>query len=95
LRAASAISQCRAALPKLRRSTSPLLPAQIRKSITPDALISFEDGKPYKTLRRHLNGNDMTMERYHERYGLPRDYSSTADSYSEQRSVLARSLGLG
>jgi predicted transcriptional regulator len=70
-------------------------PSQIRKSITPDALISFVDGKPYKTLKRHLTGNGMTMEQYRERYGLPRDYPSTAASYSEQRSALAKSLGLG
>lgn len=70
-------------------------PAQIRKSITPDALISFVDGKPYKTLKRHLSKSGMTIEQYRERYGLPRDYPSTAASYSEQRSALARSLGLG
>jgi predicted transcriptional regulator len=70
-------------------------PAQIRKSVTPDALISFVDGKPYKTLKRHLTGNGMTIEQYRERYGLPRDYPSTAASYSEQRSKLALALGLG
>ena len=70
-------------------------PSQIRKSITPDALISFVDGKPYKTLKRHLTGAGMTIEQYRERYGLPRDYPSTAASYSEQRSALAKSLGLG
>jgi predicted transcriptional regulator len=72
-----------------------LTPAQIRKSITPDALISFIDGKPYKTLKRHLGINGMTIEQYRERYGLPRDYPSTAASYSAQRSALAKSLGLG
>jgi predicted transcriptional regulator len=70
-------------------------PAQVRKSITPDALISFIDGKPYKTLKRHLSRNGLTIEQYRERYGLPRDYPSTAASYSAQRSELARSLGLG
>jgi predicted transcriptional regulator len=69
--------------------------AQIRKSVKPDALISFIDGKPYKTLKRHLTGNGLTMDEYRERYGLPRDYPSTAASYSEQRSALAKSLGLG
>jgi predicted transcriptional regulator len=72
-----------------------LTPAQIRKSIRPDALISFIDGKPYKTLKRHLNRHGMTIEEYRTRYGLPRDYPSTAASYSEQRSALAKSLGLG
>lgn len=72
-----------------------LTPAQIRKSITPDALISFIDGKSYKTLKRHLTGNGLTIEQYRERFGLPHDYPSTAASYSEQRSALAKSLGLG
>ncbi|MGH1590541.1 MucR family transcriptional regulator [Methylobacterium phyllosphaerae] len=70
-------------------------PSQIRKSITPDALISFIDGKPYKTLKRHLNRAGMTIEEYRERFGLPRDYPSTAANYSAQRSALAKSLGLG
>ena len=70
-------------------------PSQIRKSVTPDALISFVDGKPYKTLKRHLNGVGMTIEQYRERYSLPRDYPSTAASYSEARSKLAHSFGLG
>ena len=72
-----------------------LTPGQIRKSITPDALISFLDGKPYKTLKRHLTGNGMTIEQYRERFGLPRDYPTTAANYSAQRSALAKSLGLG
>jgi predicted transcriptional regulator len=72
-----------------------LTSAQIRKSITPDALISFIDGKPYKTLKRHLSGNGLTIEEYRERYGLPRDYPTTAANYSAQRSALAKSLGLG
>ncbi|MCJ2134446.1 MucR family transcriptional regulator [Methylobacterium sp. J-026] len=76
-------------------ATEKLTPAQIRKSITPDALISFIDGRPYKTLKRHLTGNGLTIEEYRERYGLPRDYPSTAASYSAQRSALAKSLGLG
>ena len=72
-----------------------LTPAQIRKSITPDALISYLDGRPYKTLKRHLTGNGLTIEEYRQRFGLPRDYPTTAASYSAQRSELAKSLGLG
>ncbi|MGH1575582.1 MucR family transcriptional regulator (plasmid) [Methylobacterium sp. P31] len=72
-----------------------LTPAQIRKSIKPDALISFEDGKPYKALRRHLTIRGITPEAYREKWGLPRDYPMTAASYSETRSALAKSLGLG
>jgi predicted transcriptional regulator len=72
-----------------------LTPAQIRKSITHDALVSFEDGKPYKTLKRHLTLRGLSPEAYREKHGLPRDYPMTAASYSEQRSKLAHALGLG
>ncbi len=70
-------------------------PAQIRKSITPDALISFIDGKPYKTLKRHLTKHGLDLAAYRERYGLPADYPSTSVNYSAARSTLARTLGLG
>ncbi|WP_424753320.1 MucR family transcriptional regulator [Methylobacterium sp.] len=70
-------------------------PAQIKKSITPDHLISFEDGKPYKTLRRHLTLRGLSPETYRAKYGLPADYPMTSATYSAQRSELARSLGLG
>jgi predicted transcriptional regulator len=70
-------------------------PAQIKKSITPDALISFEDGKSYKTLRRHLSLRGLSAEAYRANYGLPADYPMTAASYSAQRSELARTIGLG
>ncbi|MCJ2051472.1 MucR family transcriptional regulator [Methylobacterium sp. J-070] len=69
--------------------------AQIRKSVTHDHIVSFEDGKPYKTLRRHLTLRGLTPEAYREKWGLPRDYPMTAASYSAQRSELARALGLG
>ena len=72
-----------------------LTPAQIRKSITRDHIVSFEDGKPYKTLRRHLTLRGLSPEAYRAKWGLPRDYPMTAASYSEQRSELARALGLG
>lgn len=70
-------------------------PAQVRKSITPEALISFEDGKPYKTLRRHLTIRGLTPEMYRAKHGLPVDYPMTSATYSAQRSALAQSLGLG
>lgn len=70
-------------------------PAQIRKSITRDALISFEDGKPYKTLKRHLTTFGLTIEQYRAKWGLPADYPTVAPSYSEARSAMAKALGLG
>ena len=67
----------------------------INKSITPDGLISFVDGKSYKTLKRHLTGHGLDMNSYRERYGLPSDYPSVAPSYSAARSEMAKNLGLG
>jgi predicted transcriptional regulator len=70
-------------------------PARIRKSITPDALISFFDGKPYKTLKRHLAVHGLTPRSYCERYGQPAGYPMTAPNYSAQRAGLAKGFGLG
>lgn len=69
--------------------------AAIKKSITPDALISFIDGKPYKTLKRHISLHGLDAYSYRERYGLPSDYPMTAPSYSERRSALAKGMGFG
>ncbi|GJD97093.1 MucR family transcriptional regulator [Methylobacterium iners] len=70
-------------------------PAQIRKSVTDEGLISFEDSKTYKTLKRHLAGRGLTPESYRAKHGLPADYPMTSAAYSAQRSALAHSLGLG
>ena len=70
-------------------------PAQVKKSITDGGLISFEDGRTYKTLKRHLAGRGLTPESYRAKYGLPVDYPMTSAAYSAQRSALARDLGLG
>lgn len=72
-----------------------LTAAQIRKSVTPDALISFIDGRGYKTLKRHLTAHGFDPTSYRAHFGLPVDYPMVAASYSETRSGLARSLGLG
>ncbi len=70
-------------------------PAQIRRSITPDALTSFIDGKDYKTLKRHLGVHGLDPSSYRARFGLPADYPMVAPSYSELRSNLSKSFGLG
>lgn len=67
----------------------------IRKSVTPDAIISMEDGKPYKSLKRHLSGRGMTPQEYREKWGLPHDYPMVASAYATKRSELAKSFGLG
>ena len=92
--ALSGIAGGEAAAPKEEPIEKPS-PAQIRKSITHDGLVSFVDGKTYKTLKRHLTGAGLDPASYRQRYGLPSDYPMTAPSYSEQRSALAKSLGLG
>jgi predicted transcriptional regulator len=75
--------------------TKKLTAAQIRKSITPDALISFEDGRPYKMLKRHLTSVGLTPADYRAKWGLPKDYPMTAATYAASRSALAKSIGLG
>ena len=72
-----------------------LTPAQIRKSITPGGLVSFEDGKTYQTLKRHLSTRGMTIEAYKAKWGLPKDYPATAPAYAARRSELAKAAGLG
>ncbi|MBX9802135.1 MAG: MucR family transcriptional regulator [Caulobacteraceae bacterium] len=69
--------------------------AEIKRSITADHLISFIDGKEYRTLKRHVGLHGMTMDEYRERFGLPADYPSTAQSYSALRSAMAKAIGLG
>lgn len=76
-------------------TTTRATPAQIRKSITRDALVSFEDGRPYKSLKRHLSTRGLTPSQYREKWGLPSDYPMVAPSYSEARSALAKAAGLG
>jgi predicted transcriptional regulator len=68
---------------------------EVKRSISRDALISFEDGKSYKTLKRHLTTRGLTPERYREKWGLPKDYPMVAPDYAERRSALARAIGLG
>ena len=77
------------------KATDKVTPAQIRKSITPGALISFIDGKAYKTLKRHLASHGLNPRDYRECYGLPADYPMVAANYAEQRSAIARAIGLG
>ena len=68
----------------------------VRKSLASrDHIISMIDGKPYRTLRRHLTTNGLTPDEYRQRYGLKSDYPMVAPAYSESRSAMAKTLGLG
>lgn len=75
----------------------PLVPAvSIKKSITPDYIICLEDGKKFKSLKRHLRTHyDMSPEEYRDKWGLPSDYPMVAPNYAEARSNLAKAMGLG
>ena len=67
----------------------------VRGSIKPDGILSMIDGKPYKTLKRHITRHGYTPESYREAFGLPRDYPMVASSYSDVRRETAKRLGLG
>jgi predicted transcriptional regulator len=68
----------------------------VRRSLaSKDHIISLIDGKPYKTLKRHLAGHGLTPAQYRERYGLKPDYPMVAENYAEMRRGLAKKIGLG
>jgi predicted transcriptional regulator len=67
----------------------------IRKSVTPDYLICLDDGRKFRTLRRHLAGLGMTPEQYRQKWSLSADYPMVAPNYAAQRSALAKNIGFG
>jgi predicted transcriptional regulator len=95
------LAQTHAALSALRQPAEiapvekPAPAVSIRKSVTPDYIISLEDGRKFKTLKRHLAGLGMTPDEYRQKWGLPKDYPMVAANYSAKRSSVAKSLGLG
>src|SRR5829696_7638969 len=68
----------------------PTPPMSWKKAIKPDGIISFEDGKQYKSTKRHLTTRGMTPEQYREKWGLPRDFPMVAPNYSAARSEMAK-----
>ncbi|MSP47341.1 MAG: MucR family transcriptional regulator [Xanthobacteraceae bacterium] len=78
-------------------SSEPLKPAvTVKKSITPDFIVCLEDGKKFKSLKRHLRTQyNMTPEQYREKWSLPADYPMVAPNYAAARSQLAKQMGLG
>jgi predicted transcriptional regulator len=84
-------------MPEEAKGEGPAKPtaAQIRKSVQQDFLVSFIDGKHYKSIKRHLTTQGYTLERYREEFGLPRDYPTVSPNYSKARSDMAKRMGLG
>ncbi|MEH2470177.1 putative transcriptional regulator [Nitrobacteraceae bacterium AZCC 2161] len=96
------ISQIHAALVRVSsgRPETLLEPAKpavsLKKSMTADYLVCLEDGKRFKSLKRHLRTQySMTPEQYREKWGLPADYPMVAPNYAVARSQLAKKMGLG
>ena len=97
------IASVHASLASIASGTSPApeagpepVPAvSIRRSITPEYLISLEDGRKYKTLKRHLAGLGLTPDQYRAKWGLRPDYPMVAPDYAARRSALAKESGLG
>jgi predicted transcriptional regulator len=68
----------------------------VKKSLTPEYIVCLEDGKKFKSLKRHLRAQyNLTPEQYREKWGLPADYPMVAPSYASARSRLAKQMGLG
>jgi predicted transcriptional regulator len=96
------INQVHAALMRVssgqgEAQSEPLKPAvSLKRSVTPDYIICLEDGKKFKSLKRHLRTQyNMTPEQYREKWGLPPDYPMVAPNYAAARSRLAKQMGLG
>ena len=85
------------AAPASEPVTEPQQPAvSVRKSVTDDYVICLEDGRKFKSLKRHLaSAYGMTPEQYRAKWNLPKDYPMVAPSYASKRSELARRIGLG
>jgi predicted transcriptional regulator len=79
--------------PPVVEPPTPVVP--VRKSVTPDYLICLEDGKRFKSLRRHLTALGMTPDQYRVKWKLPSDYPMVAPNYAAQRSALAKNIGFG
>jgi predicted transcriptional regulator len=82
--------------PAPEQPAKPMPAVAIKKSVTPEYIICLEDGKKLKMLKRHLKTRyNMSPEEYRMRWDLPQDYPMVAPSYAQQRSALAKKIGLG
>jgi len=83
-----------APLDSFEASLQPAVP--VKRSVTPDHIICLEDGKKFKSLKRHLRTRyGMSPEEYKAKWGLPHDYPMVAPNYAKARSALAKKMGLG
>jgi len=96
------ISQIHAALVRVSNAGTEAIPepakpaVSVKKSMTSDYLVCLEDGKRFKSLKRHLRTQyNMSPEQYREKWGLPADYPMVAPNYAVARSQLAKKMGLG
>jgi predicted transcriptional regulator len=77
-----------------REELKPAIP--VKRSVTPDYVVCLEDGKKFKSLKRHLRSHyNLSPEQYREKWSLPTDYPMVAPNYAEARSQLAKKMGLG
>ena len=83
--------------PVAKAPAGPLQPAvSIKRSVTPDYIICLEDGRSFKSLKRHLRAKyNLSAEQYRAKWGLPADYPMVAPNYAQARSDLAKAIGLG
>jgi len=89
-----ALEQAMAGSPEAEAETRPAI--SIKKSVTSEYIICLEDGKKFKSLKRHLRTHyNLTPDQYREKWGLPADYPMVAPHYAAARSKLARRMGLG
>ena len=80
----------------VEKAEPPTPAVSIKRSVTPDFIICLEDGKKFRSLKRHLGTvYNMTPDEYRTKWGLPKDYPMVAPGYSEIRSKLAKDIGLG
>ncbi len=82
-------------VPEPVEQVAPTPAVSIRQSIKPDYLVCLDDGKKFKSLRRHLAALGMTPEQYRAKWNLPSDYPMVAANYSAARSEMAKKIGLG
>ncbi|TGP18096.1 MULTISPECIES: MucR family transcriptional regulator [unclassified Mesorhizobium] len=95
------ISSVNSSLAKIGQPGEPAKPIQEpavnpKRSVFPDYIICLEDGKKFKSLKRHLGVHyGLTPDEYRQKWALARDYPMVAPNYAAQRSILAKSSGLG